>query len=68
MVDLSRDDPKVASYVPRNDLDRWNWQLYDTEAMHGMPVGIQIVGKRLEEEKVLAAGKVVEDILRSDRA
>lgn len=31
--------------------------------MDGLPVGVQIVGRRLEEEKVLAIMKKVEDAL-----
>ncbi|KAL0257417.1 hypothetical protein SLS55_008230 [Diplodia seriata] len=54
----------VASYAPRNELDRWNWNLYDPEAMDGMPVGVQIVGRKLEEEKVLGAAKAIESVLR----
>jgi Asp-tRNA(Asn)/Glu-tRNA(Gln) amidotransferase A subunit family amidase len=34
--------------------------------MHGLPVGIQAVGQRLEE-KVLAAMKRVEDALDDDK-
>lgn len=55
---------KLAGYEPRNDLDRWNWELYDLENMEGMPVGVQIVGKRLEEEKVLGAARVVDELIR----
>lgn len=36
---------------------------YDSVAMHGLPVGVQVVGRRLEEEKVLAVMKRVEDAL-----
>lgn len=32
--------------------------------MHGLPLGIQIVGRRFEEEKVLEGMKVAEDALR----
>lgn len=63
--DVGKDGPEVSGYVPRNDLDKWNWALYDPELMDGMPVSVQIVGKRLEEEKVLGAAKVVERILRA---
>lgn len=63
-VDPPKDDPEVVSYKPRNELDKWNWDLYDPELAHGMPVGLQIVGRRLEEEKVLGAGKVTESVLR----
>ncbi|GME48883.1 acetamidase [Neofusicoccum parvum] len=47
-----------------NELDKWNWNLYDPESMDGMPVGVQIVGRKLEEEKVLGAAKVVEAVLK----
>lgn len=43
------------------------YKLYDAEAMHGLPVGVQIVGRRLEEEKVLAIMKRVEDALGEDK-
>lgn len=60
---LPKNDPLVQEYVPRNELDRSNWALYDPERMHDLPISIQIVGKRLEEEKVLGAAKVIEQIL-----
>lgn len=31
--------------------------------MHGLPVGVQVVGQRLEEEKVLAVMQRIEDAL-----
>lgn len=37
--------------------------LYDADAMHGLPVGVQVVGARLEEEKVLAFMATVEECL-----
>lgn len=43
------------SYQPRNELDSWNWSQYDPVSMNGHPVGLQIVGRRFEEEKVLGA-------------
>lgn len=38
---------------------------YDTVAMEGLPVGIQIVGKRWDEEKVLGMMKIVDNALGS---
>jgi Asp-tRNA(Asn)/Glu-tRNA(Gln) amidotransferase A subunit family amidase len=35
--------------------------------MHDLPVGIQVVGQRLEEEKVLAIMKRIEDALGDDK-
>lgn len=50
-------------YVPRNDLDEWNQQQYDPEAMHDLPIGVQIIGRRFEEEKVLGVATVLEKLL-----
>ncbi|KAL9094426.1 MAG: hypothetical protein Q9165_003276 [Trypethelium subeluteriae] len=36
---------------------------YDVDDMHGLPVAVQVVGRRLEEEKVLGVMKRVEDAL-----
>ncbi|KAF2026113.1 acetamidase [Setomelanomma holmii] len=54
----------MGSYQPRNALDEWNWNLFDAEAMDGMPMGVQIVARRLQEEKALGAAKVVDELLR----
>ena len=37
--------------------------MYDAVAMEGMPVSVQIVGKRWEDEKVLEMMKVVDEAL-----
>ncbi|KAK0265130.1 hypothetical protein LTS16_016220 [Friedmanniomyces endolithicus] len=63
-LDVARTAAGVAGYVPRSEIDRWNWSLYDPEGMEGMPLSVQLVGQRLEEEKVLGAAQVVERLLR----
>ncbi|KAH8144862.1 uncharacterized protein LAJ45_11132 [Morchella importuna] len=55
-------DP-VQEYEGRSELDRTNWEMYDPELMHGHPVGLQVVGRRLQEEKVLAGMQVLEQVL-----
>ena len=37
---------------------------YDVDAMHGLPVGVQIVGQRLEEERVLVGMQIIEGLLK----
>jgi Asp-tRNA(Asn)/Glu-tRNA(Gln) amidotransferase A subunit family amidase len=37
---------------------------YDAIKMEGLPVGVQVVGRRLEEEKVLACMGRCEDALK----
>ncbi|KPM34919.1 hypothetical protein AK830_g11654 [Neonectria ditissima] len=49
--------------------DEWNQELWEKHgremASLELPVGLQIVGRKLEEETVLAAGKVLDDLLRT---
>ncbi|KAL2199073.1 amidase signature domain-containing protein [Corynascus similis CBS 632.67] len=50
-----------------NGVARGAYKHYDAERMHGLPVGVQVVGRRLEEEKVLAVMKRLEDALGEDK-
>ncbi|KAI1638315.1 amidase [Biscogniauxia mediterranea] len=59
--------PSGFSIKKLNGVAQGAYKLYDAEAMHGLPVGIQVVGRRLEEEKVLAIMKRVEDALGDDK-
>ncbi|KAJ9301431.1 hypothetical protein DTO271G3_1566 [Paecilomyces variotii] len=52
-------------YEPRNQLDAWNWGLYDVNSMAGHPVNVQVVARKLEEEKALGAATLIEKIWRS---
>jgi amidase len=54
----------VSAYCPRNVLDEWNWNLFDVDTMNGMPIGVQVVARRLQEEKVLGAAKAIDDVLK----
>ena len=55
------------TYEPLNDLDAQNWKWYDPEAYDGAPVGLQIVARKYEEEKVLAMAKIVDLVLQNVR-
>jgi len=46
-----------------NGVARGAYNLYDATKMHGLPVAIQVVGQRLQEEKVLAVMQRIEDSL-----
>ncbi|KAF2792864.1 amidase [Melanomma pulvis-pyrius CBS 109.77] len=52
-VDKERDVPE-ARFKGMNGLDKDNWKLYDAKEVHGVPVSLQLVGRRFEDEKVLA--------------
>ena len=45
---------------------RGAYQHYDAEKMHGLPVGVQVVGRRLQEEKVLAVMERVVEVMEKE--
>lgn len=56
-------DVEEKDYVPRNDQDRFNWELYKRERYVDAPVSLQVVTRRWEDEKCLAVLKEVEKAL-----
>ncbi|KAF3355974.1 Delta(14)-sterol reductase [Verticillium dahliae VDG1] len=67
-VDKNLDQlPKDFKLSRLNGVARGAYKLYDATAMHGLPVGVQVVGRRLEEEKVLSLMQRVEDALGDDK-
>jgi hypothetical protein len=57
-------DKLSPAFRPRNKIEADAYTGYDADDMHGLPVGVQIVGRRLEEEKVLEGMKLVEGLLK----
>ncbi|KAK8044181.1 hypothetical protein PG993_004205 [Apiospora rasikravindrae] len=55
-------DPQDAPHSP---IDEMSWVPYDADIYHGAPVGVQIVGRRFEEEKVLALGEALSSALKA---
>ncbi|PNS20958.1 Fatty-acid amide hydrolase 1 [Sphaceloma murrayae] len=65
-VDAARDAlPEGFRLGDLNGVARGAYMHYDANKMAGLPVGVQVVGRRLEEEKVLGVMKQVEDALES---
>jgi hypothetical protein len=63
-VDKTLDQlPATFDIKKLNGVARGAYKHYDAGHMHGLPVGVQVVGRRLEEEKVLAVMKKLEDAL-----
>jgi Asp-tRNA(Asn)/Glu-tRNA(Gln) amidotransferase A subunit family amidase len=53
-------DIKDTSYVPKNEKDKFNWDLYNPEIYANAPVGLQLVTGRWEDEKCMAVLKEIE--------
>lgn len=54
-VDPTKDAlPSSFNFKALNGVARGAYMHYDAQKMTGLPVAVQVVGRRLEEEKVLA--------------
>ena len=55
--------PPSLRFEDLNRVARGAYRHYDADQMHGLPVAIQVVGQRLQEEKVLAIMERIEHAL-----
>jgi hypothetical protein len=62
----STHDKLPRAFRPRNKIEKDAYVGYDADEMHGLPVGVQIIGRRLEEEKVLEGMKLIEGLLKNN--
>jgi hypothetical protein len=58
--------PLTPKFKSRNAIEKGAYKLYNAVDMDGLPVGVQVVGKRLEEEKVMEGMKFIRDFLKED--
>jgi hypothetical protein len=65
-VDGTLDKLESLEFRDRNAIERGTYVDYDSVEMHGLPVGVQVVGQRLEEERVIEAMKIIEGLLRKE--
>ncbi|KIW87970.1 uncharacterized protein Z519_11555 [Cladophialophora bantiana CBS 173.52] len=61
-LDKARD---MSTFKQLSEIDGRIQQDYDAEFYHGAPVALQIVGRRLEEEKVLEMCEVIDNCLKT---
>lgn len=65
-VDAQKDALPLGFKLNRlNGVARGAYKYYDAQKMAGLPVAIQVVGRRLEEEKVLAVMERIEKALEA---
>lgn len=65
-ADAAVDKPE-ANYQPIGDLDKAIHEEYDPELVQGTPVGLQLVGRRFQEEKMIAIAEMVETALAAGK-
>ncbi|KUJ12171.1 amidase [Mollisia scopiformis] len=50
-------------YKPLNDVDKKNWLAYDPEKYNGAPASFQLLGRRLDEEKLISLATIIVEAL-----
>lgn len=67
ILPVTRVDPELdqvpKGFVPQNAVEQGAYMNYDASKMGGLPVGVEVVGQRLEEEKVLRIMKLLQEAL-----
>lgn len=58
--------PASSNFKKLNGVAKGAYKHYDAIKMEGLPVAVQVVGQRLEEEKVLAVMERIEDALEKN--
>ncbi|GAB7332275.1 hypothetical protein MBLNU13_g04115t2 [Cladosporium sp. NU13] len=56
------EDVREEGYEPRNEDDRYNYELYDPSKYIDAPISLQLVGRRYEEEKLIEALELITEV------
>ena len=52
-------DWEDEGYRPRSEMDKWCYEHYKADQQRDSPVSLQVVGKRMEDEKVMQAVEII---------
>lgn len=63
-VDKELDKLNLTDTSKFDLVEKIAYRYYDAASMHGLPVGVQIIGGYREDEKTLAAMKVVDSAIK----
>jgi Asp-tRNA(Asn)/Glu-tRNA(Gln) amidotransferase A subunit family amidase len=63
-VQSSIDVPN-PSYQPINEIDRENHDIYDPSVFENAPVGVQLIGRSMQEEQLLAFAMAVDNAVKT---
>lgn len=68
VIPVTKVDPEKDAlprdFKPRNGIEVGAYKWYDAEKMKGLPCAVQVVGRRLSEEKTLGCMAAVEEALK----
>lgn len=64
VTSVKPEDAKDTSYQPVNSLDQETYDMYDPEKFADAPVCVQLVGRNLQEEQLMAVAMAVDKAVK----
>ena len=64
VTNVKAEDVKDASYKPAEGIDQENYEMYDPQKFADAPVCVQLVGRYLQEEHLMAVGMAVDKAIK----
>lgn len=61
-------DMKKPAHTFYNNIDKANYELYDPSTFKNAPISVQVVGRTLEEEAVIAMSEIVDSAIKASSA
>lgn len=59
-------DPVDTTYIARNDIEKYEYSLYDDpKKFEGAPISVQVTGRRWHDEETIKAAKLIESIVNA---
>lgn len=58
-------DVPDTSYQPINEIDREKHETYDPSVFEDVPVGVQLIGRSMQEEQLLAVAMAVDKAVKA---
>lgn len=59
-------DTLPRGFKATNAIEAGAYAMYKPKDMDGLPLGVQVVGRRLEEEKVMEGMKIIQDLMQKE--
>ncbi|EKM76941.1 hypothetical protein AGABI1DRAFT_115573 [Agaricus bisporus var. burnettii JB137-S8] len=59
-------DALPHGFKSTNAIEAGAYAMYKPKDMDGLPLGVQVVGRRLEEEKVMEGMKIIQDLMQKE--
>lgn len=59
-------DVLPRGFKSTNAVEAGAYAMYKPKDMEGLPIGVQVIGRRLEEEKVMEGMKIIESLMRKE--